>query len=623
MKFVLKPGPVQLVEHPQFAPGFIYGLPCPACITKLQLAANIRSVLASSESRLHAYLGTPAAESSVGDCIFKFAANAIAFWYAEVQNRCGLIIEHHSCLTDLFLAKGGGASLTLVLPYRFAEASLAALALVLNLINDLSADIAQAADGESQIAALQKLIARYREKGQNVPDLLTAAISKRIPFHRIDGQIYQFGIGGAQRVIQSTFTENTSVIGARLVRNKITAAKILEQSGFPGGSPVQVHNADEAVEAAARLGYPVVVKPVDSDGGHGVSANLCNPEDVVCAFETACRVSPKIMVDRHIDGTGHRFTVIFGKVVKVTAKLPWGVKGDGVSTIAELAKVHLSTKVDTRLTIAAEPAFTGLDDEAISLLRQVSLTPDSVPDAGRFVALRRRNNANAGGSTELLNMDDVHRDNLALAVRIARLFMLDVAGIDLIIPDVSRSWLGQLCLVCDVNSQPQVGKTTAADYLESVMGGSGRIPVTLVLTSDTQASWLNDDFQALMKKLKIDGMSSSAGIWINGLQVGRPGMNGYSAAKALFLHRDVFNVAIFMSVTDINASGLPCDRFQKLVIWRSKSSNSEDAAWQVHVPGQITREAVELEIFECGQVLTRSQANSLLEKVWPHFVCNV
>ncbi len=621
MKFVILPGPVALIGRPEFKQGYLYGLALPACVIRLQLTAGVESILEKkSRDILHAQLGEPEIGADDEGCAFTRTANKIAYWCLEVQNRCGLFVQRDFRVGSVTPPADGAASVSLTLPYRFAEPAMAALSLVINLINRSAGNKPAVSEIRTLVDASTKLIARYRERGQNVPDILKAAGARGIPFQRVDGQLYQFGIGGAQRMLESTFTDKTALIGANLCRDKMMAANILSQSGYPGGTPVQIDSADAAFSEAVRLGYPVVVKPIDADGGRGVWADIRSEADVRKAFDVARAESSRVMIDRHVAGTGHRFTIMFGKVVKVTAKMPWGVTGDGTSTIAALVgSQHARANEDNAAPPVKGKAPT-IDDEALSLLRQYALTLDSVPAAGEFIALRRRNNANAGGSTVLLELDKVHDDNLALALRLATLFMLDVAGIDLIIPDISRSWLEQDCLICDVNSQPQVGTTAAADFLAEVIPGSGRIGVTLVLVPAGMTAMVGAVRAELSRRWKIDGFSASAGVWIHGAQVGRSGLNGYKAAKALFAHRDVFNAAVVMSAEEIDAFGLPADRFQRLVIVGAATPASQSrATLRVCLAGESSRESLEQGISQAALVPARSDASALVEKIWLHF----
>ena len=53
-----------------------------------------------------------------------------------------------------------------------------------------------------------------------------------------------------------------------------------------------VYDAEEAVEEAERLGYPVVVKPLDGHHGKAVAIDLKSPEEVRGAFDKARELSP-------------------------------------------------------------------------------------------------------------------------------------------------------------------------------------------------------------------------------------------------------------------------------------------------------------------------------------------
>ena len=50
-----------------------------------------------------------------------------------------------------------------------------------------------------------------------------------------------------------------------------------------------MRSADDAVAAAGRIGFPVVVKPLDGNHGRGVCLNLQDDEDVRAAFADRAR----------------------------------------------------------------------------------------------------------------------------------------------------------------------------------------------------------------------------------------------------------------------------------------------------------------------------------------------
>lgn len=224
------------------------------------------------------------------------------------------------------------------------------------------------------------------------------------------------------------------------------------------------------------------------------------------------------------------------------------------------------------------------------------------------------------GATVLLDFDQVHSDNLELALRVADLFLLDIAGVDLIIPDVSRSWIEQNCLVCDVNSMPQVGANAAALFLDSVMFGTDRVQVCLILHTGGASPIHQKHLRGLLGQLEIDSISSPEGIWINGKQVGRPGLNGYRTASSMFQQRDVNRAAVIMSIDEVLLNGLPCDRIQHIVTFCGNSSGTKDSRLQLHSAGSVLRDTIESDLVDSGLTTSRSEACMFMEMIWPHFV---
>jgi cyanophycin synthetase len=57
-----------------------------------------------------------------------------------------------------------------------------------------------------------------------------------------------------------------------------------------------VRSAGRAVDAAHRVGYPVVVKPLNANHGRGASLNLEEDEQVEAAFGHASQYSRNVIV---------------------------------------------------------------------------------------------------------------------------------------------------------------------------------------------------------------------------------------------------------------------------------------------------------------------------------------
>ncbi len=332
------------------------------------------------------------------------------------------------------------------------------------------------------VSKWQEHLSRMAPAGSNTPRFVLAAQALGIPRLWLGAEIYQYGLGWRQRWLDSTFTESTPTLGVRMARQKVLANQVLAGAGLPVARQKIVTSEAQALAVAESWGWPVVIKPADQDGGRGVAAGLRDPAALRAAYAAAAQHSRSVLIEPHMPGRDYRLTVVEGKLLWAVERVPGGVTGDGRHSIRQLLEQlnNEPTRGSGRHSALKRIAF---DDEAQALLREARLQWESVPEAGRFVPLRRIANVTTGGRPVAV-LPDVHPDNAALAVRAATALRLDIAGVDLLIPDIAVSWQTCGATICEVNAQPQLGATTGPhlyqQLLEHWFPDGGRIPVVVV-----------------------------------------------------------------------------------------------------------------------------------------------
>ena len=454
------------------------------------------------------------------------------------------------------------AATNLLLPWLIAN---------FNRFVRLSAARRQTAAPPEDFAELLKRLSAFKVPGVNAFHFLEAASRLQIPVRQLKGGVFCFGLGAASHWLDSSISHRTSSLGVRFAKNKYQTAAILAAAGIPVPQHVPVTSRDEAVQAALRLGYPLVVKPVDQEQGRGVSANIRSEDMLLTAVQRAAKFSKKLLVEKHFTGKDYRLTVFNGTVIKVEGRIPAGVSGDGGATIAELVERLQRTPRFQKAERDFGKMMVELDAEAGELLEEAGLTPDSVLPAGRFQPLRKKCNISAGGTQELVHLAEVHPANLSLAVRATHAMNLDIAGIDLIIPDIRRSWMEVGAVICEVNAQPQIGRKTTPDIyckmLAGLMNERYRIPVHLLLQpkSDPVAGAARGE--ELRRKNSANAVSAAEGIWIDGELVARNLPDGFAAAKMLLNNTGVEAAVCVLSPKEVFNSGLPCDWFESITLY--------------------------------------------------------
>ena len=349
----------------------------------------------------------------------------------------------------------------------------------------------------------------------NPARLLQAALEQDIPFLEITNTLTQYGIGKRSVLMDSTCTDRTSAIGAVLARNKLSGSKVLRRMGLPVAPGREAANEQDALKIAGELGYPVVVKPSDKDGGVVVAADLRTPEEVSAAYVAARKISASVLVERFIPGRDYRLVVFHGRLVWAVEREPGGVTGDGTSTIAQL--VEAANRDPNRGDGPLQPMKPlTLDDEARHLLSRAGLDETSVLPANRFVRMRRAANVATGGRPVAV-FDKVHPDNAALAIQATEAFRLDLAGIDLLLPDIAVSWQESGGAICEVNAQPQLGGVTSGhlypQILKELVGGTGRVP-TLAVMGTARAEHLSASLAGSFSRGGTVGRHGPDGVWL-------------------------------------------------------------------------------------------------------------
>ncbi|MBK8059290.1 MAG: cyanophycin synthetase [Gemmatimonadetes bacterium] len=384
--------------------------------------------------------------------------------------------------------------------------------------------------------------AQRRALGPSTASIVHEAARRGIPWIRLnDFSLIQLGYGKYQKRIQATVTSQTSHIAVELASDKEETNRILSSLGLPVPQQRLVQSEDGAVQAARRIGYPVVVKPYNANHGRGVSIFLQDEESVRTAFQKAKEHSRSVLVESFITGADHRMLVINGELVAASKRMPGHVVGDGVQNVEQLVA---EVNADARRGIGHEKVLTRIeiDHEATRLLDTKSYSRFSVPPAGEVVMLRLTANLSTGGTAADVT-DQVHPDNVEMAVRAIKAIGLDVGGVDFLTPDITKSYKDIGGAICEVNAAPGyrmhmapsegkprdvAGKTV--DMLFPA-GSPSLIPIAAV--TGTNGKTTTARMLAHIHKLagRTVGLTSTDGVYVDGQRTVAGDMTGPVATR--------------------------------------------------------------------------------------------
>ena len=437
----------------------------------------------------------------------------------------------------------------MVFQYKDAAVGKEASKLALDLIGSLlPAELKfEGAPGDDWSFAEQRdyfiRYAQRREFGPSTASLVKAAEERDIPWLRLNQySLVQFGHGRYQQRIQATTTGRTSNIAVELAGDKEETNGILRDLGLPVPQQLLVRSEQDAVRAAERIGYPVVLKPLSGNHGRGVAINLRTPEEVEVGFQKAREHGATIVVESYIEGFDHRLLVVDGELVAAAKRVPGHVVGDGKHTIAELVAI---VNQDPRRGVGHEKVLTRLefDHQAERLLAKLGYDQDTVPGKDEIVYLRSTANLSTGG-TAIDVTDIVHPDNREMAVRAINAIDLDIGGVDFLTKDISVSYREAGGGICEVNAGPGFrmhvapSEGTPRDVAGPVIdmlfppGTPTRVPVAAI--TGTNGKTTTSRMLAHILKLSgyTVGMTSTDGVYIDGKLTVPGDMTGPKACAA-------------------------------------------------------------------------------------------
>lgn len=418
-------------------------------------------------------------------------------------------------------------------------------------------------------------VARLRDKvddcylGPSTGAIVTAASDRGIPHIRLnDGNLVQLGHGARQRRIWTAETEKTNAIAENIASNKDLTKTLLKSCGVPVPEGEVVDSPAAAWSAAQDIGLPVVVKPLDGNHGRGVSIELSDRADIEAAFRIAEAEGSDVIVERHIPGDEHRVLVVGGKVVAAARGESIYITGNGRDTVVKLIDDQLNS--DPRRGDAEEfPLETiRLEREPAMklLLERQGLHGEAVPADQQRVLVQRN------GNVAIDCTDDVHPDVAHAVSLAARVVGLDVAGIDLVVTDISKPLLPQRGAIVEVNAgpgllmhlRPAVGKPRPVG--QAIVNhlfepeDTGRIPVVGIAGTVGTADIARKIAWLLHLSGKHVGLACQHGLYLRTRCVEQKNSANWVSGNRLLMNRDVNAVVLENGPLSILRDGLAYDR---------------------------------------------------------------
>ena len=424
---------------------------------------------------------------------------------------------------------------------------------------------------EQDVKDLQEL-SRDAALGPSTETLVKEAEARDIPWMPLSARaMIQLGYGVHQKRIQATLSNYSGILGVELACDKEGTKQILRDAGVPVPRGTVVQYLDELEAGIESVGgYPIVIKPLDGNHGRGITIDIKSWDEAEKAYDVAREISRAVIVERYYRGRDHRVLVINGKVVAVAERVPAHVVGDGKSTIEELIE---QTNLDPNRGDGHDNVLTKivLDRNSETLLQRQGYTLDTILNTGEVCYLRATANLSTGGIA-VDRTDDIHPENVWLAQRVAKTIGLDIAGIDIVTPDITQPLRDVDGVVVEVNAAPGfrmhvcpsegLPRNVAAPVLDMLFpyGKSGRIPIIAITGTNGKTTTTRLIAHIYRQTGQIVGYTTTDGIYIDDHVVEKGDTTGPQSAQVILKDPTVEVAVLETARGGILRSGLAFDK---------------------------------------------------------------
>lgn len=389
----------------------------------------------------------------------------------------------------------------------------------------------------------------------------------KLPITRMNkNNFLMFGYGSQQKRIMASITHHTKQISVDIAQSKHLTKLLLRKVGVPIPHGGIVPTANEAWKGLCQVPYHVVIKPLDSHQGKGITINPKTQQEVEHAFELAKQYSDDVIMEETIEGNDYRVLVVNGNMMAVAKRSPPIVIGDGISSIQQLIqrlnqdplRQHEHNGMLTLVTI---------DDDLVHEIKKQGFQDiQCIPAHQQRVSLRQQANLSMGGTATFEDLDNIHPENKRLFILTSKVIGLDITGIDVLSKDLSIPLTIQGAVI-EVNAAPglrmhlmrnSIGKSIIR-YLYPTLRQSPVIPIIPIIAitgvnGKTTTTFLISHI--LKQVYNCVGSATTNGIYFNNELIRSGDCSGPQSTRAILQHPKVDVAVLEVARGGIIRSGL-------------------------------------------------------------------
>ena len=153
-----------------------------------------------------------------------------------------------------------------------------------------------------------------------------------------------------------------------------------------------------------------------------------------------------VIIQEFIKGKEFRILVLKNKILGIAQLIPPILIGNNRSTIKGLIK-ELERKIKCQIVI---------DQEMKNLIKKQGFSFNSILPANQKLFLREYSKISQGGQIKNFSLDSLHPETKKMCLKAVKVVGLELAGLDVIAEDLSKSPKEQKIKFIEINGRPDV-----------------------------------------------------------------------------------------------------------------------------------------------------------------------
>lgn len=255
---------------------------------------------------------------------------------------------------------------------------------------------------------------------------------------------FRLTFGGRSIVCFESLTDMTSAIAYKRCDNKRITSTLLRNHGVrvPAQQVAGIVKENNAFLDKYR---EVVVKPLDSEQGKGISVGVRTPDDLKKAVRKAATISDTVLLEEFVDGQDLRIVVVDFKVAAAAIRKPPEIVGTGQHTV----KTLIEKQSRRRAAATGGESHIPLDEETERCVKESGFSLRSILPKNKRILVRKAANLHSGGTIHDVT-PKLHPELGRAAEQAARLLNIPVVGFDFIVPSVQQ----EQYVIIEANERP-------------------------------------------------------------------------------------------------------------------------------------------------------------------------